>query len=41
MQNFILPVVSEDEQTGVGLTRSETRKTGFLARLLYCILSPI
>ena len=36
MQNFILPVVYVAEQTGLSLTQSETRKTGFLARWPYC-----
>ena len=40
MQNFILPVVSVAEQTGLSLTQSETRKTGFLARWPYHLLKP-
>ena len=37
MQNFILPVASLAAQTGLSLTQSEIRKTGFLARWPYCI----
>ena len=32
MQNIILHVVSVAEQTGLSLTQSETRKTGFFSR---------
>ena len=39
MQNFNLPVVSVAEQTGLSLTQSETRNTGFSGAmaLLYLI----